>query len=70
MLFGGEIPPLFERDYWSTWLQYLEVLKARKQCEQVIRLIGSRRLKAGGGTSAFAPESLQPRFDQLEKECQ
>jgi len=70
LLFGGGIPPLFERDYWSTWLQYLEVLKARKQCEKVIGLIGSRRLKAGGGTSAFAPESLQPRFDQLEKECQ
>jgi len=70
LLFGGGIPPLFERDYWSTWLQYLEVMKARKQCEQVIGLIGSRRLKAGGETSAFAPESLQPRFDQLEKDCQ
>ncbi|MDE0959709.1 MAG: tetratricopeptide repeat protein [Planctomycetota bacterium] len=70
LLYGDGIPPLFERDYWSTWLHYLEVLKARKQCEKVIGLISSRRLKAGGGTSSFAPESLQQRFDLLEKECQ
>ena len=70
LIFAGGATPLFERDYWSTWLQYLEVLKAQSLCERVVQLIRSRRLMAGGEGSSFAPESLQARFDQLEKDCQ
>jgi len=70
LIFADGPTPLFERDYWATWLQYLEVLKARRMCERVVLLISSRRLMAGGETAAFAPTSLQNRFDQLEKDCQ
>ena len=68
LLFSGGTNPVFERDYWSAWLQYMEVLKAQDRCEDVIQLIRSRRLMAGDG-KAFAPEALQARFDTLESEC-
>ncbi len=70
LIFEGGAPPLFERDYWATWLQYMEVMKAQSLCEKVVQLIRSRRLMAGGEGASFAPASLQARFDQLEKDCQ
>ena len=68
LLFSGGTNPVFERDYWSAWLQYMEVLKAQGRCEDVIQLIRSRKLMAGDGKD-FAPEGLQTRFDRLEEEC-
>lgn len=68
LLFSGGTNPVFERDYWSAWLQYMEVLKAQGRCEDVVQLIRSRRLMAGDG-KAFAPGDLQSRFDQLESDC-
>ena len=68
LLFSGGTNPVFERDYWSAWLQYMEVLKAQGRCEDVIQLIRSRKLMAGDGKD-FAPEGLQARFDRLEEEC-
>jgi tetratricopeptide (TPR) repeat protein len=70
LIFAGQVAPLFERDYWATWLQYMELMKAQSMCERVVQLIRSRRLMAGGEGSSFAPEALQVRFDQLEKDCQ
>lgn len=70
LIFAGEVTPLFERDYWATWLQYMELMKAQSMCERVVQLIRSRRLMAGGEGANFAPDSLQARFDQLEKDCQ
>ncbi|MGE4618230.1 MAG: hypothetical protein AAEJ04_00315, partial [Planctomycetota bacterium] len=70
LAFNGGATPLFERDYWATWLQYMEVMKAQSMCERVVQLIASRRLMAGGETASFAPQALQTRFDQLEKDCQ
>ncbi len=68
LLFSGGTNPVFEKDYWSAWLQYMEVLKAQDRCEDVVQLIRSRRLMAGDGKD-FAPRDLQSRFDQLEKDC-
>ncbi|OUU25582.1 MAG: hypothetical protein CBC13_01905 [Planctomycetia bacterium TMED53] len=68
LLFSGGTNPVFERDYWSAWLQYMEVLKAQDRCEDVVQLIRSRRLMAGDGKD-FAPADLQARFDRLEKDC-
>jgi len=69
LVFAGTSDAGFERDYWATWLQYLEVLKAQKMCERVVLLIQSRRLMAGGADKPFATQDLQGRFDKLEKDC-
>ncbi|NCF99222.1 MAG: tetratricopeptide repeat protein [Planctomycetia bacterium] len=69
LVFAGGTTAVFERDYWSVWLQYMEVLKALNKCEDVVQLIRSRRLMVGDNTSSFAPEDLQARFDKLESEC-
>ena len=64
------LTPSFDGDYWNTWLLYLDVLKAQNRCEDVLRIIKSRRLMHGSKDSDFAPRAQQVAFDRIEKECQ
>ena len=67
LLFSGGTNPVFERDYWSAWLQYMEVLKARAVVG--ICSIDSQSQVDGRGRQGFCPGRTQARFDRLEEEC-